>query len=171
MMSSSKSSYGNSFHKKSGFSLMELMVTVAIMAMLAVIAMPSFMRFLAKAKRAEAYANLHSIYAAQKAYWVEHGTYSNVLLGQGGIGWKPEGYAGGGDKENFYYTYGFSGAEGQHHFTGKLQGASSHLGAARADKDSFLVVAAGDIDGDGEPDILTIDQNNVVRIVRNDLED
>src|SRR5207244_4018945 len=103
-----------------GFSLMELMVTVAIMALLAVIAMPNFMRFLAKAKRAEAYANLHAIYAAQKAYWVEHGTYSPVLLGKGGVGWKPEGYSGGGEKENFYYTYGFPGAEGQHYFTGKL---------------------------------------------------
>lgn len=161
----------NARYKKSGFSLMELMVTVAIMALLAMIAMPNFMRFLAKAKRAEAYTNLHSIYAAQKAYWVEHGAYSNVLLGPGGIGWKPEGYAGGGSKENFYYTYGFPGAEGQHYFTGKLQGTSGHLGAARADKDGFLVVAAGDIDGDGDPDILTIDHNNVVTIVRNDLED
>lgn len=150
---------------------MELMVTVAIMALLAVIAMPNFMRFLAKAKRAEAYANLHAIYAAQKAHWVEHGTYSNVLLGQGGIGWRPEGYAGGGEQENFYYTYGFTGAEGQNYFTGKLAGGSAHLGVARADKDSFLVAAAGDIDGDGEPDILTIDHNNTIRIVRNDLED
>lgn len=149
---------------------MELMVTVSIMALLAVIAMPNFMRFLAKAKRAEAYVNLHSIYAAQKAYWIEHGTYSTVLLGQGGIGWKPEGYTGGGEKENFYYTYGFPGAEGQNYFTGKLAESASHLGSAQAGKDSFLAVAAGDIDGDGEPDILTIDHNNTVRIVQNDLE-
>ena len=62
------------------------------------------MRFLAKAKRAEAYMNLHAIYAAQKAYWAEHGKYTDILLGAHGAGWKPEGYKGGGSGENFYYT-------------------------------------------------------------------
>jgi len=156
---------------KKGFSLIELMVTVAIIAFLAMIAMPNLMRFVAKAKRAEAYANLHSIHAAQKAHWIEHGTYSNILAGKGGIGWKPEGYSGGGQGEHFYYTYGFSGAEGRNYFTGKLQESNNHLSVTHADKNGFIVAAVGDIDGDGTPDIITIDHNNVIRIVRDDLED
>lgn len=154
---------------KRGFTLIELMIVVAIIAFLAMVSVPTFMRFLAKAKRAEAYMNLSSIYAAEKAHWAEHGTYSDVLFGQGGIGWKPEGYKGGGASENFYYTYGFTGAEGRNFFTGKLKTANSHLGKSSAGKDSFTVVAAGDILNNGKPDILSVDENNNITIVQDAL--
>ena len=156
--------------KGKGFTLIELMIVVAIIAFLAMVSVPSFTRFLAKAKRAEAYMNLNSIYAAQKSYWAEHGKYSDVLLGEGGIGWKPEGYRGGGSGENFYYTYGFAnGAEGKNFFTGKLGTSSTHLAQAQASDDNFMVIAAGDIDGDGEPDILAVDQYNNITILKDDL--
>lgn len=156
--------------KKRGFTLIELMIVVAIIAFLAVVSVPSFMKFLAKAKRAEAYMNLSSIYAAQKVYFAEHGKYSSILNGPGGIGWKPDGYTTGGHNEKFYYTYGFgSGSEGVNYFTGKLETPSSYLSAAKAGPDGFVVVAAGDIDGDGEPDILTVDENNNITVVRDDL--
>ena len=145
--------------KRSGFSLIELMVVVAIMAFLAMIAVPNFNRFLAKAKRAEAYMNLSSIYAAQKAYFAEHGTYSDILYGEGSIGWKPEGKP--------YYSYGFAGSEGRNNFVGKL-GATQFTGS-RADKQGFVAVAAGDIDGDGDADIITVDENNNIVIVHDDL--
>ena len=155
--------------KRSGFTLIELMIVVAIVAFLAMIAVPSFGRFLAKAKRSEAYMNLHTIYAAQKAHFAEHGTYSPILNGAGGVGWKPEGYKGGGKQEKFYYTYGFPGAEGKNCFTGKCETPSSALGRGRADKNGFVAVAAGDIDGDGKPDVITIDQDNVITVVEDDL--
>jgi len=147
--------------KHSGFSLIELMVVVAIMAFLAMIAVPNFNRFLAKAKRAEAYMNLSSLYAAEKAYYAEHGTYSDVLSGEGGIGWKPEGKT--------YYTYGFAGAEGRNYYGGKLGAAGSSLQGSRADNKGFVAVAAGDIDGDGDVDVITIDENNNSVIVHDDL--
>jgi len=155
---------------KRGFSLIELMIVVAIIALLASLAIPNFMRFLAKAKRSEAYMNLSSIYTAQKAYWAEHGKYAQSLSGEGGLGWKPEGYSGGGKNEKFYYTYGFaSGGEGKGYFTGKLETPASHLNMSRANDKSFIIAAAGDIDGDGEPDILTVDENNNIKIVQDDL--
>ena len=147
--------------KRTGFSLIELMVVVAIIAFLAMIAVPNFNRFLAKAKRAEAYMNLSSIYAAEKAYYAEHGKYSDVLNGEGGIGWKPEGKT--------YYTYGFAGAEGRNNFVGKLGAPGSQLQGSRADKNGFVAVAAGDIDGDGDVDILTVNENNNIVITRDDL--
>lgn len=156
--------------KLAGFTLIELMIVVAIIAFLAMVSVPSFMRFLAKAKRAEAYMNLSSIYAAQKAYWAEHGTYSDVLLGERGIGWKPEGYRGGGPQENFYYTYGFGqGSEGRNFFTGRLGTSSAHLSKSSAGKDHFIAVAAGDILGNGKPDILTVDETNRIIVVQDAL--
>ncbi len=156
--------------KKSAFSLIELMIVVAIIAFLAMVSVPTFVRFLAKAKRAEAYMNLNSIYAAQKAHWAEHGSYSDVLFGEGGIGWKPEGYKGGGASENFYYTYGFgSGSEGRSYFTGKLGTSSGNLGQSSAGKNGFVAVAAGDILGNGKPDVLTVDENNRITIVQDAL--
>lgn len=157
--------------KKNGFSLIELMVVMAIIAFLSVLAVPQFTRFLAKAKRTEAYVNLSALYAAQKAFYVEHGYYANSLYGPGSLGWRPEGYSGGGKNEKFYYTYGFSnGSEGTHYFTGKLETPQSNLSAARADKNSFVLVAAGDIVGNGKPDILSVDENNNIVIVQDGLQ-
>jgi len=147
--------------KRCGFSLIELMVVIAIIAFLAMIAVPNFNRFLAKAKRAEAYMNLSALYAAEKAYFAEHGTYSDALIGENSIGWKPEG--------NYYYSYGFSGATGKNNFIGKLGTAASHLHIGKAGKEGFVAVAAGDIDNDGTPDILTVDENNVITVVQDDL--
>lgn len=159
--------------KKYGFTLIELMIVVAIIAILALIAIPSFKSFLGKAKRAEAYMNLHAIYAAQKAHWAEHGTYSTVLAGQGGIGWKPEGYKGGGSQEQFNYTYGFgSGSEGKNYFTGKLETPHSYLNKAHANNKGFLVMAAGYINGtNGQPDILSVDESNTITVVHDALGD
>lgn len=145
------------------------MIVVAIIAFLSLIAVPSFLRYLAKAKRVEAYMNLSALCLAQKAYYAEHGTYSNQLKGAGSIGWSPEGYKGGGKQESFQYTYGFPGSEGQNFFTGKLEASASHLVQAYANKDGFLAVAAGDIDGDGIPDILTVDHNNNIVVVQDDV--
>ena len=157
--------------KRSGFTLIELMIVIAIIAFLAAISIPTFTKFLSKSKRAEAYMNLHAIYAAQKAYWAEHGKYSTQLAGQNSVGWKPEGYKGGGEAENFYYTYGFSGAEGQNYFTGKLKTPASHLNGTKADNNTFIAYAVGDIDNDGKPDIVSIDENNVIKVVQDDLAD
>src|SRR5579872_2339804 len=129
---------------KRGFTLIELMIVIAIIAFLAMVSVPTFTRFLAKAKRAEAYMNLHSICAAEKAYWAEHGKYTDVLFGSNGAGWKPEGYKGGGEGEGFYYTYGFgNGSEGRTYFTGKLKTPSSNLGRSNANDTGFVAVAAG----------------------------
>jgi prepilin-type N-terminal cleavage/methylation domain-containing protein len=154
---------------RAGFTLIELMVVVAIVVFLTMLAVPNFSAFLAKAKRTEAYANLHAIYAAQKAYWAEHGTYALALAGPQGAGWQPEGYKGGGEKENFYYTYGVPGAEGVHYFTGKLKTPASLLSGGYANKDGFVAVAAGYINGSKKPDVLTIDQDNRITIVQDAL--
>lgn len=152
-----------SIAKKIGFTLIELMIVVAIIAFLSMVAMPSFMRFLSKAKRAEAYMNLSALYTAQKAFHAEYGKYATVLQGAAeSLGWKPEG--------NFYYTYGLGqGTEGQHYILGKLKTPVSALGQAVSTAAGFVGFAAGDIDADGKADILGVKDTGEIVIVQDDL--
>lgn len=148
--------------RKQAFTLIELMIVVAIIAFLATISIPQYLKYQAKAKQAEVAANLASLHTAMQAFFVEHGHYTNVVNGEGGIGWKPEGYSGGGKNENFYYTYGFNFAgaqEGVHYFTGKLGTPKESLGQSNADQTSFSIKAAGDISGKGKADVWKIDES------------
>lgn len=147
--------------KIKGFTLIELMIVVAIIGILSMIAIPSLVKFLSKSKRAEAYVNLGSLAMAQKAYWAENGTYTTKLSGPNSINWKPQ--------SNHNYTYGFSGSEGINNFTGKLKTAGNFSGA-KADANSFTALAIGDIDQDGKADILSVDQDNNIKVIQDDLD-
>lgn len=54
-----------------GFSLVELMVVVAIIGLLATIGIPQYARFQGKSRTVEARANLAALYVAEKAFSVE----------------------------------------------------------------------------------------------------
>lgn len=72
---------------KKGFTLIELMIVVAIIGILAAIAIPNFIKFQAKAKQSEANAQLKAIFSAQKASFPLIGGYWSDI---GGIGFSPE---------------------------------------------------------------------------------
>ena len=74
--------------KKEGFSLIELMIVVAIIGVLVAVAVPNFQRFLTRAKQTEAKTNLGSVYTAQRSFRAEWNSYSS---GFGLIGFSPEG--------------------------------------------------------------------------------
>ncbi len=61
-----------------GFTLIELMIVVAIIGILAAIAIPNFMTFRLKAKTSEAKSNLGSIRTCQEAYRAEKDLYYGV---------------------------------------------------------------------------------------------
>lgn len=155
-----------------GFTVLELMIVVVIIAFLYTVAVPNFMHYLARAKRTEAYVNLGAIYTAQKMYWAEHGTYTTKLSGLNGASWKPEGYHGGGAQEKFYYSYGFAhGNEGEHHFTGKACCHVKDLGKSYAKENEFLIVAAADIAGGGKSDIIGINEKHEIIVFQDGLTD
>src|SRR4051812_49135342 len=62
-----------------GFTLVELMVVVAIIGVLAAIAIPNYTRYQARARQSEAKVNLAGLYTAEQSYYAEQGTFSSCL--------------------------------------------------------------------------------------------
>jgi type IV pilus assembly protein PilA len=97
--------------RRGGFTLIELMIVVAIIGILAAIAIPNFLRFQLKAKSSEGKTNLAAIRTAEESYFAEYGVYissdasptdiannqkttfshPNAGLGFDQLGWSPEG--------------------------------------------------------------------------------
>lgn len=64
-----------------GFTLIELMVVVAIIGVLSAIAVPAFMRNARKAKSSEAIVNIRKLYGASRSYIIEeHFTQGGTIL-------------------------------------------------------------------------------------------
>ncbi len=132
------------FHtRRGGFTLIELMIVVAIIGILAAIAIPNFLRFQLKAKTSEGKTNLAAIRTAEEAYYSEFGIYVsagaspadpglNVKIGftntDGAndgfdqMGWEPEGQV--------YFNYG---------------------AGTQASANGWTGTAGADIDNDGTP--------------------
>lgn len=81
-----------------GFSLVELMVVVAIIGVLASIAVPAVNKYIAKARQSEAKTSLSSLYTSEKAFYAEYTAYHTAFQA---VGYSPEG--------KMRYNVGFGG--------------------------------------------------------------
>ena len=134
--------------REQGFTLLELMICVAIIGIMASIAVPAFRNYQLNAKRAEAFANLGALAKAEKSYYAEFGLFPEVdaePMGAGlgpdqsphesasvatafaVVGWSPEG--------KVYYSYDV------------ITGANGSCGSCV--DGCFTATAYSDLDGDG----------------------
>jgi len=64
-----------------GFTLVELMVVVAVISVLVVMAVPSYQRALEQFRADIAAANLRAVWSAERLYWLDYQAYTADLAG------------------------------------------------------------------------------------------
>lgn len=149
-----------------GFTLIEMMIVVAIIGILASIAIPAFQNYQNRSRRSEAYANLGAIAKLQKGAFSEFSSYTRVATAEPGtslgtlpgtakrpwtpgaelafsaVGWRPEG--------DVYYDY------------------IVETGTNCPQNDCFTAVAYGDADGDGNLSVVQYVQPNAAGLAEAD---
>lgn len=133
--------------KATGFSLLELMVVVAILGVLATVAVPRFNIFRARARQSEAKSNLGVIFTLQEAFSIDHETYYDGDNGKWGgspmnDGTGRDGYQGGGNNDCGQNKLGFRLANCDKARYGFFMNG--------AGEDGFLAIAYGASDQAGD---------------------
>ena len=152
------------FRDKKGFSLVELMIVVAIIAILAAIAIPSFLRFAMRSKTAEATSNLAGIRTGEEAYRSENDeylaapvpatpatTYPAAAPTAKGVMWVP-------NASGTFRTIGFA-ADGLVRYVYNVQVIAAD--AVAGTPPCFTATATGDLDDDNVNAIYVVSNDSV----------
>jgi len=89
-----------SLKRQDGFTLVELMVVVAIIGLLSAVAIPNFQKYQARSKTSEAKLQLAAIYTAEQSFYSDYNIYHTCLRY---MGYDPEE-----EISSRYYTVGFN---------------------------------------------------------------
>ncbi len=148
--------------KREGFTLIELMVVVAIIAILAAIAIPQYRKFQLRAKTAEAKTNIGAIRTCEEGWAAEHDVYLESAASPGSIpGATPDDWETGHsfDKLGFkpagkvYYQYTVDNTPGNVNATSGTvtwsEGTDNNTVTATDGTADISIMARGDLDGDG----------------------
>ena len=140
-----------------GFTLIELMIVVAIIGILAAIAVPNFMKFQARARQSEVKADLAGFFTSAKSYFAEYGTYSC-----GNCGFQAE-------KGN-RYNYNFASTATIAESDGGTVSSSCTPTAGVQSNTGFTANASGQIDSDATCDVWSINDFNTLSNSTNDVD-
>ncbi len=66
-------------NRTGGFTLVELMVTVAILAILAAVAVPAYVNYVNRARQSEAILALMNVKMDQEIFWDDHSRYAGTI--------------------------------------------------------------------------------------------
>ena len=144
----------HAIRNRRGFSLTELMIVVAIIGILAVLAIPNFLTYQARAKQSEAKTNLVALHTSELAYFAEKNTYVDDF--------NAIGFAVTGSSQLYYYELGGSSS-------GTLPPGCTASTLDKVSATGFTAVATANIDGDPTCDVWTIDETKTLLNVTNDV--
>jgi prepilin-type N-terminal cleavage/methylation domain-containing protein len=120
-----------------GFTLVDVMISLTVIAILASLASQEFDRMIARTRRTEAVVGLHAVWTAQTAFRANEGRYAKTFDDLGGLP--------------------VQGAQRLSAATAKARRYTFHISQPWGPQ-SFYCVAAGQLDPDPWPDILTIEE-------------
>ncbi|MGC2423074.1 MAG: prepilin-type N-terminal cleavage/methylation domain-containing protein [Nitrospirota bacterium] len=148
---------------RGGFTLIELMLSMAMVAILATIAVPTYLGFLAKTRQGEAKENLGGVFVGEQSYKSEYNIYSESFSDVGfGLAGAAKYYdftmvaPADWDDSSWIGLHGTPGA-------GPPPGATINLiKPPFANTSAFTCIAVGSIHNDDAYDVWSIDQNSAL---------
>ena len=153
-----------------GFTLIELMIVVAIIGILAAIAIPNFMTYQAKARQSEAKVNLGGLFTTATSYFAENNTFSVPTANA--LGYLPSGNI----RYNIYYggIGNISVPAAQFKVTSPCSGGAPTAvpvpaGSTGPGLNGFTAGTIGNIDSDSTCDEWSINDLRNLTNTRNDV--
>jgi len=124
------------YNKISGFTLIEVMITVVIIAIIATVAIPSYQSQMAQSRRSDAKIHLLEIMNRQDVFKSNYGVYTAVILAPGGCTGSACGLnlASANSKEGYYSIAGAAGPTGS--VASSIQLTATPVGGGKQDGDA-----------------------------------
>jgi type IV pilus assembly protein PilA len=146
--------------KRGGFTLVELMIVVAILGILAAIAIPSFVSYIRRSKTSEAYANIANLFQAAASYYELSFTDSRLVdsstVGYCTVATTATGLVPGEQKQTYNYyaepnfkAIGFNLADPAY-YAYHIQSGSPSCSHEASTAALYSLRAFGNLDGDSE---------------------